>query len=355
MDTLSFAVPSGAEISLDHSGKTTKRIVLSSVMSLFDPLGLLAPFTTQGKMLIQDLWRCGCDWDQAIDDDSYKKWRSWVSVLPKIADLEIPRSYFGMVQSKDFGHIQLHIFTDAGENAFGCAGYLRIVVDGVVKCSLAMARSKVAPLKQLTIPRLELQAAVLGARMSHQIKQNLSLQLHQTFFWTDSRTVLSWIASDQKRYKQFVSFRIGEILSLTKLSEWRWIPSKLNIADCLTKWKGEWDLDPEWFSGPSFLYQIPEMWPRQQLPPTNTRIELRAVHLFHDVVLPDKLIDAAKFSKWNVLVRTLASVLRFVSNCRRKLRGEPIETLKPTVNQRSKIVVEMRAARTPLKQRISTS
>ncbi|XP_062704132.1 uncharacterized protein LOC134286523 [Aedes albopictus] len=350
LDTLSFAVPSGMAVSSIHSTKPTKRVVLSSVMTLFDPLGLLAPFTSLGKMLVQDLWRSGYDWDQEVDDDSYNKWRSWVSALPEIASLKIPRSYFGTVQSTDFGHIQLHIFCDAGENAFGCAGYLRIEVDGLVKCSLVMARTKVAPLKQLTIPRLELQAAVLGSRMSQQLKQHLSLKVDQTFFWTDSRTVLSWIASDQKRYKQFVSFRIGEILSLTKLSEWRWISSKMNIADCLTKWRSDCGLVPEWFRGPNFLYQSQETWPRQQLPPTNTKAELRAVHLFHDVTFPDKLIDATKFSKWNVLVRTLASALRFISNCQRKIRGESIETLKPTKNQQHRIISGVYSTRVPLKQ-----
>ncbi|XP_055633804.1 uncharacterized protein LOC129774130 [Toxorhynchites rutilus septentrionalis] len=349
-DVMSFDVLSRTEESLDPSKKPTKRIVLSSVMTLFDPLGLLAPFTTLGKMLIQDLWRSGCGWDAEINEDSHKKWLSWISALPEIADLKIPRSYFGDVHSKDFGSVQLHIFTDAGENAYGCAGFLRIELEGAVKCSLVMARSKVAPLKQLTIPRLELQAAVLGARLAHTIKQSHSLQIQQTFFWTDSHTVLSWITSDQKRYKQFVSFRIGEILSLTKLSEWRWVPSKMNVADCLTKWRGNSGLSPEWFQGTSFLYENPDSWPQQRFPPVNTKTELRAMHLFHEVVFPDKLIDESRFSKWVILVRSVASGLRFISNCRRRMRGEPIETLKPTKNLQKMIIATVPSMRVPLKQ-----
>ncbi|XP_053692248.1 uncharacterized protein LOC128740709 [Sabethes cyaneus] len=349
-DVLSFAVPTGAVVSLDHPGIVTKRAVLSSVMTLFDPLGLLAPFTTLGKMLVQDLWRSGCEWDSEIDDESFKKWTSWISALPGIAELKIPRSYFGATQSKEFGPIQLHIFTDAGENAYGCAGFLRIEVDGVVKCSLAMARSKVSRLKQLTIPRLELQAAVMGARMPHVIKNNHSMKIQQTFIWTDSRTVLSWVTSDQKRYKQFVSFKIGEILTLTKLSEWKWIPSKMNIADCLTKWRSDSGLSPEWFSGPSFLYDTEDRWPHQPLPPANTQTELRAVYLFHDVILAERLIDETRFSKWKILVRVMACVIRFVSNCRRKLRGDSIEALKPTPNQQRQIITNIPSVKVPLKQ-----
>ncbi|XP_058449373.1 uncharacterized protein LOC131429324 [Malaya genurostris] len=193
-DELAFSVPEQNTYLVSY--RPTKRQVLSTVMSLFDPLGLLAPFTILGKILIQDLWRSGCEWDASIDEVVYGKWKQWLDMLPEIRRVRIPRPYFGNSTSEQFKSLQLHIFCDAGENAYGCAGLLRVVVDGCVKCSLVMARSKVAPLKLLTIPRLELQAAVLAARMMNTIRSNHSLDVQQVFMWTDSRTVLSWIKSD---------------------------------------------------------------------------------------------------------------------------------------------------------------
>ncbi|XP_055590946.1 uncharacterized protein LOC129743028 [Uranotaenia lowii] len=214
-----------------------KREVLSTVMSLFDPIGLLAPFTVLGKMLMQDLWRAGCEWDQQIGGECLEKWRQWVAMFSLLVEgVRIPRCHFGSTPSDQFGQIQLHIFTDAGENAFGCVAYLRICVEDNVKCSLVVARSKVPPIKQLSILRLELKAAVLGANLSLAVRNNHSLPTGQTYFWSDSQTVLSWIQSDQRRYQPFVGFRIGEILSLSKLTDWRYVPTKLNVADSLTKW-----------------------------------------------------------------------------------------------------------------------
>ncbi|XP_053686507.1 uncharacterized protein LOC128736049 [Sabethes cyaneus] len=303
-------------------------------------------------MLIQDLWRTGCEWDEQIDDESMEKWMRWVEFLPTIAEIRIPRSYFGKAHSQQVKDLQLHIFTDAGEKAYGCVGYFRAIVNEDIVCVLVMSRTKVAPLKQLSIPRLELQAAVLGARLVRTVQESHSYKIQQTFLWTDSRTVLSWIRSDQRRYKPFVGFRIEEILSRTNLSDWRWTPTKLNEADRLTKWRRDAELESNssWFKGPSFLYQDEANWP-QQTAPVNTNVELRAQFLFHDVVVQDTLVDVHRFSKWNVLVRTVACVCRFGSNCRRRMKGDPIETLKATKNQaKSLMSVRWSAVRTPLKQ-----
>ncbi|XP_058456945.1 uncharacterized protein LOC131434299 [Malaya genurostris] len=350
-DELAFSVPEQNTYLVSY--RPTKRQVLSTVMSLFDPLGLLAPFTILGKILIQDLWRSGCEWDASIDEVVYGKWKQWLDMLPEIRRVRIPRPYFGNSTSEQFKSLQLHIFCDAGENAYGCAGLLRVVVDGCVKCSLVMARSKVAPLKLLTIPRLELQAAVLAARMMNTIRSNHSLDVQQVFMWTDSRTVLSWIKSDPRKYRQFVGFRIGEILNLTKVTDWHWVPSKLNIADCLTKWGRFPDMTPDgsWFRGEGFLYQPPEFWPEQEVNIPNVETEMRAAHLFHDIILTEQFINIKDISKWSVLVRVAACLYRFIANCRKKVHGQPIETLKPTENQKRLIISSICATRIPLQQK----
>ncbi|XP_062557436.1 uncharacterized protein LOC134222310 [Armigeres subalbatus] len=314
---------------------TTKRMVLSSVMALFDPLGLLSPVTIRGRMLVQDLWRTGCEWDESIDSVSFQKWQRWTELLQNIETLKIPRSYFGSARTCEIEDLQLHVFTDASETAYGCVAYFRAAIRGEIQCALVMSRSKVAPLKLLSIPRLELQAALLGSRLARTVRENHSYIITRQFLWTDSQTVLSWIRSDQRRYKQFVGFRIGEILSLTKVTEWNWVPTKLNVADKLTKWGGDLEVltDNSWIRGPMFLYQDEEYWPKRNLPQVNTTEELRVHLLLHNISVPSVLIDVSRFSKWMVLVRTVATLYRFISNLKKKIKRLPIETLRATNTQ----------------------
>lgn len=236
-DVFCFATVSKREFMkvLDGEECPTKRIVLSFVMAQFDPVGFLTPITVRGKMLIQDLWRTGCEWDERIDEASHEKWLRWIKMMRNIGALKIPRSYFGDAKSNEIEDLQLHVFTDASETAYGCVAYFRAIVRGEVRCALVMSRSKVAPLKQISIPRLELLAAVLGARLSKAVQESHNFVVSRVVFWTDANVVLSWIRSDQRRYKQFVGFRIGEILSLMRLTDWRWVPTKSNVADQLTK------------------------------------------------------------------------------------------------------------------------
>ncbi|XP_038117142.1 uncharacterized protein LOC119769264 [Culex quinquefasciatus] len=327
MDEFAFAVMHREELMkyLKEGKRPTKRIVLSCVMGFFDPLGLLSPFTIHGKIIIQHLWRTGCRWDQAIDDEAWILWKRWTALLPEVEALRFPRSYFGDAMSTSVESLELHIFSDASELAYGCAAYLRAVIDGQVHCSLVMARSKVAPLKRQSIPRLELMAACMGARMSQQILGTHTLQIDRTVFWTDSRTVLAWLRADPYKYKQFVAFRVGEILELTRLDDWRWVPSKKNIADVLTKWGPGPPLqnDSEWRNGPAILFEQDDLdSPPEQIEETNE--EARGVVLFHGTV------NVEAVSTWTKLVRVTATAVRFIENCRRKKDGRPVLTAKAT-------------------------
>ncbi|XP_058837537.1 uncharacterized protein LOC131693614 [Topomyia yanbarensis] len=346
-DAFAFSVTHRAEIKayLFEEKRPTKRIVLSCVMGLFDPLGLLSPFTIHGKILIQHLWRNGCEWDQEIDEPNWCLWKQWTELLPKVEALRIPRCYLGDTMSLSIETLELHIFTDASENAYGCVAYLRLVVHGAVKCSLIMSRAKVAPLKRQSIPRLELMAAVLGARMRQTIMETHSLRIDQTILWTDSRTVLSWLQSDQHKFKQFVAFRVGEILELTHMRDWRWVPTKQNIADVLTKWGRSPPLhnESEWVHGPSVLYLPREQWPSAETI-EETLEETRGTMLFHAVV------EAETISSWTKLVRVVATVMRFISNCRRKRIGLPIVTYQSSEYHCRLIQAEYSTIKKPLQQ-----
>ncbi|XP_055527986.1 uncharacterized protein LOC129720529 [Wyeomyia smithii] len=301
----------------------TKRVVLSCVMSLFDPLGLLAPFTFFAKVLIQILWRKGCEWDQVIDGEALEGWKRWTSYLGAVEAVKIPRYYFGDGLALDYSTLQLHIFADASEKAYGCVGYFRILAGEVPRCALVQAKSKVAPIKQVSIPRLELMAAVQGVRFAENIKDNHSLNIEQVFYWTDSRTVHSWVVSDQRKYKAFVAFRIGEIISRSRPSEWRWVPTKLNVTDQLTKWSNgpQLDSNSSWLRGPQFLYKPEAEWPLQQFKKPNVEDEMRATFLLHDVEVQGQLVDISRFSKRNMLVRTLAQVEAYPDEVRTLLKS----------------------------------
>ncbi|XP_055584730.1 uncharacterized protein LOC129737593 [Uranotaenia lowii] len=332
--------------------RPTKRIALSGIMSLFDPLGLLAPFTVHGKLLMQDLWRAGCEWDQEINDECFSKWCRWTALLPQIDAVEIPRCYLKENSATIYSHLELHTFVDASEQAYGAVCYFRMPVDSGWNCALVMAKTKVAPLKQQSIPRMELEAAVLGSHLANTVESNHDLKITKRVFWTDSRTVLSWIRSDQRRYKPFVAFRIGSILHETKVDEWKWVPSKSNIADILTKWTNGHSIssDDSWFRGPSLLFQHETEWPAQALPDANVKEELRVCHLYHAAVIDDPIIDVTRISKWNVLLKTLCCVYRFISNVRRSRQGKSIETVIATPKLKTIVLKSMNSEEIPLKQ-----
>ncbi|XP_062542363.1 uncharacterized protein LOC134210331 [Armigeres subalbatus] len=303
----------------------TKREVLKVIMSLFDPLGLVAFYLVHGKVLMQDIWTSGAHWDDNINQQLHERWIQWTKILPQLSAIRIPRYYFPKAESEAYSSLQVHIFVDASESAYSCVAYFRVLSPNGPLVSLVGAKTKVAPLKMLSIPRLELQAAVLGTRMLNNVISMHGLQVSQRILWTDSATVLAWLHSEQRRYHQYVGFRIGEILSTTELGEWRWIPSKLNVADDATKWGSgpQIDVNSRWFVGPKFLYQSEERWPQKGKLSFSTEEELRSCNVHLPAV--SKLVDVSRFSRWERLLRAIAYVHRFTSNIRRSQRGEPLE------------------------------
>ncbi|XP_074034246.1 uncharacterized protein [Leptinotarsa decemlineata] len=127
-----------------------------------------------------------------------------------------------------------------------------------------MSRTQVPPIKSLTIPRLELQAAVMGSRLARRIKKEHSLEINKTFFWSDSRIVLCWLRSETKRFKTFIAHRVREIQENSSISDWHWVPSSMNVADEATRStkKTNLNIEDSWFQGPKFLFLSEELWPK---------------------------------------------------------------------------------------------
>ncbi|XP_062711164.1 uncharacterized protein LOC134289403 [Aedes albopictus] len=303
--------------------RPTKREVLRVLMSIFDPLGLIAHFLMFLKVLLQKVWRSGVQWDEEITDDAFTKWQHWLKLLPQVEQVRVPRCYRSLILNPE-DEAELHIFADASEGGMSAVAFLRFVKNQTIECRIVAAKTRVAPLKFVSIPRLELQAAVVGARLAHTIADALSLKISRKYYWTDSRDVLCWLNADHRRYTQFVAFRVSEILETTEANEWRWVPSKMNVADDGTKWGSRPDLTPDsrWFVGPEFLRQQEMDWPQQPTENRSTEEELRPSFLACHVPC-EPLVNPRNFSNWKRMLNATAFVIRFPSNCRCKLLKKP--------------------------------
>ncbi|XP_062701549.1 uncharacterized protein LOC134285208 [Aedes albopictus] len=310
------------EYLLSGSRRPTKREVLRILMMIFDPMGFIAHILMFLKVLLQEIWRTPVGWDDPIEDTQFEKWMTWLSVFPKMETIEIPRCYRSVTSIQAL--VEMHTFVDASENGFAAVTYLRFQEGNIIECALAGAKTRVAPLKFLSIPRSELQAALLGVRLADSIMASLSITISKRHFWTDSKDVLCWLKSDHRRYSQFVAFRVSEILESTEINEWRWISTKLNVADEGTKWSRLPDLssDNRWFRGPDFLWHDEDSWPVSPSFGGSTVEELRP-HLLIHTTGAEPIIDPHNFSKWSHLLRRTAYLYRFIGNLRRSTKMEP--------------------------------
>ncbi|XP_054091903.1 uncharacterized protein LOC105220591 [Zeugodacus cucurbitae] len=311
------------EAVINGERRPTKRELLSIVMSIFDPLGFLSNFVIGAKLLMRELWKHDIHWNDPLPNDINVAWVKWRKQLPEVVKYAIPRFYFrnGAPQI-----LQLHVFVDASENAFAAVAYLRSQSSsGKIDVAFVCAKTKCAPMKPLTVPRLELQAAVLGTRLMQCIRKEHSLKIKDYILWSDSKTVIKWIQCEHRRYKPFVQHRIAEILAATSISNWRWLPTKHNVADEATRANDRTDFNPaaRWSRGPPFLQQDEQGWPSEDVIVTgNDEPDEELRSKFTLVIVSHNFLDFNRFSSFRRLVRAVAWVLRFVDNCRRRVQPD---------------------------------
>ncbi|XP_041785587.1 uncharacterized protein LOC121600865 [Anopheles merus] len=185
----------------------------------------------------------------------------------------------------------------------------RVAIVGVIKEMFFQVRMKPDDQRSQMIlwnenDFTELQAAVIGARFAAAIIAQHRIAIERIFYWTDSRDVICWMRSDHRRFSQFVAFRVGELLETTSVHEWRWLSTKLNVADDGTKWQKVPTADPDsrWFRGPDFLWKPECEWPVPEQYPTETKEELR-LHMMHHNTNTKPWIQLERFSSWNRLLR----------------------------------------------------
>ena len=239
--------------------QVTKRSLLKLSAKVFDPLGFLSPFTITMKCEFQSLCLEKFDWDVELQGNRQKLWKNFVSSLTQLNNVRVPRCYFNSSMSPT--NIQIHAFSDASKKAYAAAVYLRSEYeDGHVEVKLLSSKTRVAPIKQQTIPRLELLGATISARLVSNLLKSLPCEIKPTF-WVDSTTVLYWI-KQEKPWKQYVQNRVQEIRQSVPEAAWNYCPGTQNPADLPSRGLSGKELVESslWWNGPEFFEES-----RQQL------------------------------------------------------------------------------------------
>ena len=247
-DTL--VVSRGVNRALDKA--ISQQTVLSFVSSVFEPVGLIAPYTVRARLLLKDIWKIrDQSWDDELPEDIRDKFLGWHSGLPLLGQLTIPRCYF----TKPVAQIELHMFLDSSQDIFCAVGFLcaRLSSSHKTQVSFIFGKARVAPKKALSIPEPELQAALLTTRLKDDILTALTVCVNHFYMWTDSTSNLQWLNSTEK-LPVFVANRVCEILESTTFDEWHHVLSGDNPADTGTRWISSKALkDSSWAIGPSIL------------------------------------------------------------------------------------------------------
>ena len=216
----------------------------------------MAPLLLEGKSILQELCRLDVEWDEPVPPEIKCKCQNWKDELLALEKVSISRCYkpdkFGLVV-----RTELHHFSDASTRGYGQCSYLRMINDqNNIHCALVIGKSRVAPLKPVTIPGLELTAAVCSVRISKQIKHELEYKIDDEYFWTDSMVVLGYIASMTRWFHIFVANRVQEIQESTKIEQWRHVKTEQNTADKASRGMRANELTgSRWLIGPEFLWK----------------------------------------------------------------------------------------------------
>ncbi|KAL7875058.1 hypothetical protein SRHO_G00060280 [Serrasalmus rhombeus] len=292
---------------------STKRGVLGTISSVYDPLGLVGPFILRGKALFQALCRIKIGWDETIPSEIAEQWGRWLDDLPTLCKLQIPRCLRPTVYIVPSVTMQLHHFSDASELGYGAVSYLRLVSHNSIYCNIIMSRNRLAPVKTTTIPRLELAAAVVAAQLDQKIRQSLELPLLDSVFWTDSTIVLHYLRNEDKRYQTFVANRVSQIREVSAASQWRYVCTECNPADDVSRGLSAEELasNERWLEG-----QKEELWPLQpelgSLPPEAEVKKSSQTYTVSSKVTTHSATDSfiQKYSSWYKLKRAVALILR---------------------------------------------
>ncbi|XP_011884112.1 PREDICTED: uncharacterized protein LOC105571257, partial [Vollenhovia emeryi] len=305
-DTFHFSVSTTTDTTL------TKRKIASAIAKLYDPLGLISPILVCAKIILQQLWLTKSGWDDPTSSDLQDQWTLFRQQLSELEQVTIPRWLKGV---RSTSQIELHGFSDASQLAMAAAVYARIPQDdGTFSVQLVCSKTKIAPIKRSTIPRLELVAALLLARLIKTTVRALQLPESSLYCWSDSSVALTWINAHPARWKDFVHNRVLAIQEIIPNGSWHFVSGKENPADCASRGLRPDQLinHPLWWQGPSWLKEAKAFWPSENCrPESGINLEERPGQVM--------VATAPAHSYWNLLDKysSLTKLLRVTATCRR--------------------------------------
>lgn len=310
----------------------TKREVLSQISSIYDPLGLIAPALIRGKLLMRELiayegpGKTKLDWDDFMPSDLRDKWCKFFQEMFSFQNLTFPRSLNLVPKHCPYANPSLVIFSDGSLQAYGAVAYIRWkTTDNMYVSRLIAAKSRVTPIRTLTIPRLELCGALIAARLRATITSEAWITFSKVYHLTDSEIVKSQISKENLKVGTYVANRVCEIREKTSPEEWMWIPSEANVADCVTRPVDPSNLGPdsEWQLGPKFLASPVSKWPTKEVGNVNSTVEdVGNIHMSKCVPLNSPKLDVFnvhRFSCLDKLIRVTARVINVFRD--RSFRG----------------------------------
>eukprot|EP00794_Sanderia_malayensis_P004267 gene4267-biopygen3471 len=332
-----------------NESKVTKRLVLSTIARFFDPLGLICPIVIELKILFQEHCCLKLSWDDEIPEDKLLRWRKLITELRNVQTVSIPRCLYKQA-SGDVKNCYLHGFADASKSAYSAMVYLVYEINGRIYSSLICAKSRVAPLKELSIPRVELMAARILSTLMDTVYKALSTQvrIEGCRYWSDSKTVLCWI-NNNAQWKQFVQHRVNEIFQLTNKEHWAHCAGICNPADIGSRGVPAGVLVDSklWWEGPKWLTMGSKHWPNGlpcfDLEEANkerkkTVNALIATNERKPGVSVSAIIDINRFSSLGKFIRVTSYVMRFVDNLRSSRQDRTNGNLSVTEIKRAECI-----------------
>lgn len=313
IDSFSYA------ISVQQEPSITKRKVLSIIASIYDVNGFLSPVTVWLKIFLQQIWlHKNISWDTKLPPPLQEKWNSFISEAPLMEQIRVPRH----IPIEGCRSVELIGMSDGSSVAYSAVMYLRVTSEqGAVSVHLIRARTKVMPLKPITINRGELCGALLLARVLNSLSfLHSKIEIRNIYLFSDSSTVLAWLTTPPHSLKIFVANRVVKILELTKNASWHHVSSANNSADSASRGmlpSQFMENSRLWFHGPEFLTSCVEEWPQgvggkniEPLP------ELKTSHvlLTKSKEQPFFIGLMEKFSSLSKLQAVIGWVCRFIYN-----------------------------------------